>query len=772
MTQMTPARRDRTHSFRLPPDAARRFGWWALFLAVMTMIAATQSAVATIALSGGVRVFFHSMVVFGTAAWLWVATAPFIIDLSRSLEWRSPRSGASYAAMVIGAHAATFALIAGVHTAWWRFVIREFTNIPASVPFLQSFIGRFDTHLFTYLAIVIAVHAAGHWHRLLATAREAARVETQLVATRLQVLMMQLQPHFLFNTLHSISELVHRDGAAARRTVGHLRDLLGFSFSGATRAEVPLREEMHFLGTYMEIQRMRFGDRLTIEMDVAPDAANARVPALVLQPLVENAIRHGTAPLGAHGHIRIVAVRRAERLELRVEDNGRGPGTPRPDGQGLRNTRVRLQELYGDRQGVRLERGVKGGTISVVNMPFRDSPGADDSASLREGSEIEDMRTGTPNSLRLIPLVMGFWAFFGILWTAQVSAIAVIGGRPLPPLPAALWPNLGNAAAWVIMTGIIIMAVRRWPARREGWPSRLVLHAALALGVSAALMAARWLVTTGGATPFFSLAHTGWLGWDLMTYCVIAGFTQAASIAKRGREADVRVAWLEAELATAQLDALKWQLQPQFLVDTLDAIAVASISDPDRADDMTTFLGSLLRLMLEQIGTEASTVAREIELMHVYAEIQRMRRGGGLSMTVTMSPDAGEAPVPGVLLLPIVAEFLELASSTASPIASLALTVDARNAGGVIVLTVEGRGDFGLTTANDADPTGTEGDWAASAIGVNRARSRLAAAHSGRSLVVAGGDGWLVRRVTMEIPPAYALLEAPTRRVELAGAHW
>ncbi len=224
----------------------------------------------------------------------------------------------------------------------------------------------------TYWAIVGVSHAFDYYRKYREREVAAAQLETQLAQAQLQALQAQLQPHFLFNTLHAISTLMHRDVDAAERMISLLGDLLRLTLEHAGRQEVPLRQELDFAGRYLEIQRIRFPDRLTVETGVASEALDALVPHLLLQPLVENAVRHGIAPRAQPGAVRITARADAGLLRLEVRDDGPGftPGL-QPEGLGLKNTRARLQRLYGTDHFFDLEAAPQRGVCVRMAIPLR-----------------------------------------------------------------------------------------------------------------------------------------------------------------------------------------------------------------------------------------------------------------------------------------------------------------------------------------------------------------------------------------------------------------
>jgi len=206
------------------------------------------------------------------------------------------------------------------------------------------------------------------------TERERAlAAEGEAHRARLQALRYQLNPHFLFNTLNAVSTLiVERENAAAERMVARLSDFLRLTLESDSDVEVPLADELDFARRYLEIEQIRFGDRLSVVEDVEPAALSARVPPLLLQPLVENAVQHGIMPREDGGTLRIEARRVGQHLLLRISDDGPGPPGPADAGSGvgLSNTRARLESLYGDEHRFALERADGGGCVARVEIPF------------------------------------------------------------------------------------------------------------------------------------------------------------------------------------------------------------------------------------------------------------------------------------------------------------------------------------------------------------------------------------------------------------------
>lgn len=201
---------------------------------------------------------------------------------------------------------------------------------------------------------------------------EAARLEAQLAEARLDALRRQLDPHFLFNTLHAISSLVERDPRGVRRMISRLSELLRHSIEGATEQEIPLDRELELLGRYVEIMQIRFQGRLEVTTDVEARARDALVPNLVLQPIVENAIKHGSSRVEGVGRVDVRAVVQGDTLLLTVRDNGPGDGGAEPSstGIGIRNTVARLEQLYGDAASFSLRTADDGGATAELRMPY------------------------------------------------------------------------------------------------------------------------------------------------------------------------------------------------------------------------------------------------------------------------------------------------------------------------------------------------------------------------------------------------------------------
>ncbi|HJQ67500.1 MAG TPA: histidine kinase [Blastocatellia bacterium] len=329
---------------------------------------------------------FIEMLVWELPYWLlWAGLSPLIFKITRRHRIERERWMASLAVHVGAcvlfscAHRAAYLLIG------WGLNVVAYRPIP-SLADLFDFLFFFNmpTALMSYATILLVSHALLYYQRYQEEELKASRLKAELAEAQLQIteaqlqaLKMQLHPHFLFNTLNSISALLDEDAEAADEMLARLGDLLRMTLANSGAQEVTLQEELEFLRCYLEIERVRFQDRLTVQMDIEPQALDALVPNLILQPIVENAIRHGIASRIAPGRIEVRAARAGDALRLQVEDNGPGIqaksdlAVTSREGVGLSNTRARLKRLYGDCHRFELSDAVGGGLLLTIEIPFQ-----------------------------------------------------------------------------------------------------------------------------------------------------------------------------------------------------------------------------------------------------------------------------------------------------------------------------------------------------------------------------------------------------------------
>jgi two-component system LytT family sensor kinase len=311
-------------------------------------------------------------------AYQWAALTPFILWLSR----RAPIERSKWIrslSMHIGASILMGFTTRILHDLMFFFLLADSSRGFSFTRLLMNVYFMTDYGVMIYWLILLVSHAIDYQKRYREGQVRATKLEAQLAQAQLQALKMQLQPHFLFNTLHSISALVHKNADAADRMIARLGDFLRLTLENGGTQEVSLAQELEFLKCYLEIERIRFQDRLTVQMDIEPQTLDAQLPNLILQPIVENAIRHGIAPRTSAGRIEIEARRLNGTLRVQVTDNGPGlasdlgSGTIVKEGVGLSNTEARLKQLYGDAHRLDLSNTPKGGLTVLLEIPFREN---------------------------------------------------------------------------------------------------------------------------------------------------------------------------------------------------------------------------------------------------------------------------------------------------------------------------------------------------------------------------------------------------------------
>jgi signal transduction histidine kinase len=305
----------------------------------------------------------------------WALLAPFMLwmarrfrfERNRLLRWVPAHIGGvllstlTHAMIWVTARVYIMSWLADREVEWWVVVQERF--------FLY-----FDWEMMTYWAVTAAAHALDYHSESQERAVTAAQLETRLAEAQLQALQRQLHPHFLFNTLHTISALMHRNIDAADAMLARLSDLLRMTLDQLGTQVVTLKEELDFVEKYLEIEHTRFGDRLQVRIDAEPQTLDASVPNFILQPLVENALRHGIGPKVGGGTVEVTARRVEDRLLLVVRDDGRGVPPEKLNafntGVGLGNTRSRLEHLYGSSHRFEFEAPPAGGLAVMIEVPF------------------------------------------------------------------------------------------------------------------------------------------------------------------------------------------------------------------------------------------------------------------------------------------------------------------------------------------------------------------------------------------------------------------
>jgi sensor histidine kinase YesM len=340
------------------------FGVWTL----IGLWSAQQNALLSITTEGRVESWWRLLASALISHWFWALLTPLLMWHTRRI-----RDDVRPMAAVVAIHVVTLLAVHVADTVMYG-ALRSLLGMPTR-PFRELVFAIGSYNVLTYGLVLFATLALDYRSALRDRAVRTAQLETQLAVARFQALRAQLQPHFLFNSLNAISALIQNDPERAERMLARLSQLLRIAIDTAGTPEIRLVDEVDFVRRYLEIEQLRYGDRLQVSIDLADDTLDSLVPGMLLQPLVENAVRHGVAPHPWPGAVSVHARRRGAHLELVVTDTGRGMSTRSNNGSGagvgLQTTRARLETLYGDRQSLTLVNLPGGGFETRVTLPWK-----------------------------------------------------------------------------------------------------------------------------------------------------------------------------------------------------------------------------------------------------------------------------------------------------------------------------------------------------------------------------------------------------------------
>ena len=309
--------------------------------------------------------------------YLWGVFSPFILRFCRRFRVEFRRLSIRN----LTVHVPAIVLFAAVHETLLLAILWSITPSPrGELATITNYYARhfgygFYIDLIIASLIVIGAHALLYYDEFRTSELQQSSLKAQLAQAQLRALKMQVHPHFLFNTLHSISSLVLEDPQKANSMIARLGDFLRLTLDHADHELVTLKEESEFLRAYLDIEQVRFGDRLKVAFEMEPMTLSAQVPHLILQPVVENAVQHAVAPRTAQSHIDIKAQRLDGLLRLEVKDNGPGIASKSDSlelrGVGLNNVRARLSQVYGSGFRFELTNRAEGGLTVIMEIPFR-----------------------------------------------------------------------------------------------------------------------------------------------------------------------------------------------------------------------------------------------------------------------------------------------------------------------------------------------------------------------------------------------------------------
>jgi two-component system LytT family sensor kinase len=339
--------------------------------ALLAVLFAVQQWIASPA--GRREVEFGTSLALQAITWgTWLLLLPSIVWSARRHPLEDRPSARLVARHVVQGFG--FVIVHAALAGFIRWAVGLSISSTLALTIVNSLFVGFATNFLRYSAILIAYQALVYHDAVRERDRHAARLEIDLAQAKLADVEARLRPHFLFNTLNAIAALVRDDPAAAEKMIGQLSDLLRAALKGEAAREVPLEEELTLVEQYLDIERVRFLDRLRTSIEASDEARQALVPHLLLQPLVENAVRHGIAPLEGGGSIAVKATREDGRLHLTITDDGLGIQNATGNngtGIGLSALRARLAHLYGEGQRLDVQPAASAGTVVTIDIPYR-----------------------------------------------------------------------------------------------------------------------------------------------------------------------------------------------------------------------------------------------------------------------------------------------------------------------------------------------------------------------------------------------------------------
>ena len=603
-------------------------GVWTVFFALQatlsfTLVRRTADGVVTMVQSNLMFALLWSFLSVGIVAW-----------------HRRVRANASNVWIVFAFHLPTLILATLIDTVVARAAVSLFQGAPPRVSFLVTLTYYADFDIVAYIAVVAVAEALLVRRALRERQGLAKRLEHSLSRARLDYLEAQLQPHFLFNSLGAVSELAYDAPTVANRV---LRQLIAIFRTALARKsdEVTLGEEIVGLEPYLDIQRIRFSDWLTIEYQVDDDAVDCLLPRFVLQPLVENAIRHGLSGRHAAGRIEISASVEEGSLLVRVSDNGVGldaNASTAGRGIGLANVRDRLAILYGDDERLRLTRGDHGGTIAELRVPARKRnamtvAAPEERAPVAIATHVNALRVPRWAQRPAVAIAVT-WLACGLFWTQQSIVFNSLRGRMADTSLLILARNdLTNAFLWALLTPMVLYGARRFPISRERALTRVPLYFIASLATTL-LHVALLQRLTGRSGPIVAAA---WqmnyiVNFIIFLVLVVIGHRRVLVGWLHAREA--ASAALTTELAAAQARAAKLQVIPPVLLASLDGIAETVRRDPALTERQLMRLADYLRLALECSDAQGVTPERERALE---SAVVALRESGAYPLDLTLS---------------------------------------------------------------------------------------------------------------------------------------
>jgi two-component system sensor histidine kinase AlgZ len=560
-------------------------------LVVWLALGAVQAAIIAALGSGAVSLWLVALLQVAHA-FAWAA-------ITLGVRWWTSLVAKRHLATVVLAHIGAVVLVSAIDAFVRRSLSEAFVG-PVTISFLRTMLYYADVTTLSYILAVWIGKVIDAREAVIAHARHELALRSQLARARLNYLHAQLQPHFLFNALGAVSELIFEDPSAAARMFRQLGSVLRAAVS-RNASEIPLRAEVDGLLPYLEVQRTRFSDWLAITLDIDPAAESLNVPPLIFQPLVENSIRHGLRGRSSRGEVSISARIVDDRLVLSVRDNGVGLTSRsglRRSGVGLSNTAERLRTLYGDEGSLRLFNDELGGAVAEVSIPIRNEVTDNVEMDSTTPAGAIEVRHGFARRHPVVAVVGGC-VIAGALWTQQSYAYLAISGRlGDKSILDLLRDDFFSVVIWAALVPGIFWLARRIPVGRRRWPFAVIVHLMIVALLSLTHSALVSVFRTGGTSDLISIFR-GSTAITLLLYLAVVAYAQRAMLEEWLAERQLAALRIHSEIAEANIAAASMSVSPETLEATLHEIERHATDNPLLAEQAVARLGNELRNALE-----------------------------------------------------------------------------------------------------------------------------------------------------------------------------
>lgn len=589
--------------------------------------------------------------------YLWALFFPLIFTIAKHFRFDQGNKFRSLTVWVL-AGILISVLDAAIHTflTSWLF---PFGGKPQ--PWTEVFKAALASTLFwrflIYSTILTICLALNFYRRARETEIQSVRMENGILLAELESLKMQIDPDFLFKSLRRLLSLIHVNPDTADTLIARLGDYLRINLDNAGMPDVSLREEIEFLQCYLEIENQMARNPAEIELDIQPDAWNSRVPSLILQAPIEDAIRRRSAQDSVHLKIRVRKLNST--LELTITEpflTAKNTESPR-----LHQLLERLNAFYQpsikknqtssgpEELSTRLE-------VPLLLEKRSREENAEFKASFNEEAGFDARLDDTSNPISRWLLIIGIFTFLAVYFSTQTMLLETSKGRAMN------WPgqllNCTGWYIWALITPFVLKLSSKYPLQKRHFVKHFMIHMVGFIGswifANLAFAGVRWTANLGLTSYVSQLGLARTLGLDIVCYSTIVAVETALRYHRRLEFGKLRTVRLNSQLARARLNALKMQLHPHFLFNALNSLSQLMREDLKAAEEMIVNLEQFLRLTLSSNDSHEISLEGELEFLKCYLAIENIRFQDRLRITMKIDPEALMVLVPNLVLQPIV----------------------------------------------------------------------------------------------------------------------